>query len=110
MPSKFSITGFVAYPPKGIGLRVKCLDGSREKTLEVLCFDKQNANLSVGQEVRITGDLGTKKTEFTRQYNGKDYPFYVTQLVAREVVAVGPEAVKKLPKEQLPDPDQDVPF
>lgn len=122
MPSNFTITGTVAYEPKGIGLKLKCLDGSREKTLEVLCFDGQNKGLTVGQEVHVTGDLGTKKTEYVRVHAGKNYNVYMTQLVAREVVPVTgdaqkgrqtqpslPGATKAVPGAPLAG-DDDVPF
>lgn len=87
--SKFEIEGVVKYPPKGIGLKVeeveKGKDGREFKTThEVVCFDaKLFEGLEVGDRVKVTGNIGNKKSEFVR--DGK-YPVYLTRLYARAIV------------------------
>lgn len=110
--NKFRITGFVKYKPKGIGLKVETVEGQYKTTHEVLCFKGENNGLDEGDEVTVTGNLGSKKSEYVRSFGGKDYPVYLTQLVAREVKKVGEFAKPKAAKAPTPTPpdDDSIPF
>jgi hypothetical protein len=85
--ASFTITGTVKYDPKGIGLKVETLDNRGYKTThEILCFKGEAEGLKAGDAVTVTGELGNKKSEYEREYNGKKYPVYIAQVVARKVV------------------------
>ena len=107
--NKFRLTGIVAYAPSGIGFKLLTKESRAGKeydtTHDVLCFQSQHSKLLAGDWVTVDGDLGNRKTEYLRSHNGKDYPVYMTQLIAR--------TVKKLNDETSQVPfkhDGDVPF
>lgn len=93
--ASFTITGTVKYDPKGIGLKVETMDNRGFKTThEMLCFKGEGDGLKAGDAVTVTGELGNKKSEYEREYNGKKYPVYIAQVVARKVVKLDPPAVQ----------------
>jgi hypothetical protein len=101
----FEITGTVKYQPKGIGLKVETISTNGFKvTHEVLCFKGEADGIKEGDTVTVTGELGAKKSEYVRKYNGKEYPVYITQLVALKVRAGGVVAAPGAPA------DDDMPF
>jgi hypothetical protein len=108
MKNEFTIEGIVRYKPKGIGLKVETVEGKYKTTHEILCFKGEASGLDEGDEVTITGNLGTKKSGYVRNYNGKDYPVYLTQLIAREVKKHGAFATQK--KRDMPPADDDLGF
>jgi len=113
----FSIVGTVRYAPKGIGLKIESVETNKGKTYktthEVICFDKTLLNgLEAGARIRVTGHLGSRKTEFMR--DGK-YPVYMTQLIARAIVPADGARHTTQPAsshlDDVPPPtDDDVPF
>ena len=106
MKNEFTIEGIVRYKPKGIGLKVETAEGKYKTTHEILCFHGENGDLDEGDEVTVAGNIGSKKSEFTREYNGKQYPIYLTQLIAREVTKRGTFAEQKAPPPRKgKDPD-----
>lgn len=87
MSTKFEIYGTVKYPVKGIGLKVDEQDGKYRTTHEVLCFDRNlYAGLDVGSTIRVVGRLGAKKSEYVREYNGKQYAVWLCQLIATAIL------------------------
>lgn len=114
MKNEFTIEGVVRYKPKGIGLKVETIEGTYKTTHEVLCFKGENSDLDEGDEVTVTGNLGAKKSNYVREYNGKEYPVYLTQLVAREVTKRGTFAAQKKKdtrvRPQSPPDDSEPPF
>jgi hypothetical protein len=99
----FEITGTVKYEPKGIGLKIETMDGRGFKTThEVLCFSGENNGVKAGDIVTVSGELQSKKSEYVRKYNDKEYPVYLTQLRARHVIVADAKLDVKTDDSDMP--------
>lgn len=107
----FEIVGTVKYAPKGIGLKIETVETNRGKTYktthEVICFDRTLFNgIEAGARVRVTGHLGSRKSEFMR--DGK-YPVYLTQLIVRAILPADEQGTAE-PGASLDEDDSLPPF
>ena len=100
--NEFTLVGTIKYKPAGISAKIETKAGERSTTHEVFFFDRAQLSYNAGDVVTVTGHLGARKTEYTREHNGKTYPVYMSQLVADKIErTVGAEG-DAAPGEEMP--------
>jgi len=100
--NEIKLVGKIKYKPAGIGLKLETTksNGTKEfiTTHEILFFDKAHLPFNEGDVVTVTGELGSKKSEYEREHNGKKYPVYMTQIIGRTIErTVGADDGEEMP-------------
>lgn len=90
--NEFKLTGTIKYKPSGITLKLETKSRGKDKEFstihEVFFFGKEHLGFKEGDVVTVVGRLGSRKSEFTRKHNDKEYPVYMTQAVGNKIERV----------------------